>query len=259
MEDEQKIKILDWLCPNDYGTEQSDLFNKRQQGTGRWFLDSDQFQQWFNSPKQTLLCQGIPGAGKTVMMSIVIDYLGTMYQDDQSIGVVFIYCNFRRQYQQKPYDLLSCLLKQLAWQQNVLPKVLEGLYQKHNVMKTQLSYDEILGALQIVICEFQRVFIVVDALDEIQVPDAGRAKFLSNIFHLQESTCLNLLATSRFALEIEEQFGRKGSIFLEIKATDEDVKTYIEGHISMLQPFVSKDLDMENEIKRKIINAGNGM
>jgi Cdc6-like AAA superfamily ATPase len=64
--------------------------------------------------KQTLFCPGIPGAGKTILTSIVIDKLTTQFGNDESIGVAYIYCNFRRQDKQKPGDLLTSLLKQLS-------------------------------------------------------------------------------------------------------------------------------------------------
>src|SRR2546422_765288 len=64
--------------------------------------------------KQTLFCPGIPGAGKTIFTSMVVDELTTRFRDDESIGIAYIYFNFRRQDQQKVEDLLSGLLKQLA-------------------------------------------------------------------------------------------------------------------------------------------------
>jgi hypothetical protein len=40
-----------------------------------WLLDSDEFQTCLDTDKQTLFCPGIPGAGKTILSSIVVDYL----------------------------------------------------------------------------------------------------------------------------------------------------------------------------------------
>src|SRR4051794_39963409 len=74
-DDQDRQKILDWLTPIDYGPQQSDYLKRRQPETGQWLLDSAEYQAWQKADKQTLFCPGIPGAGKTVLTSIIIDDL----------------------------------------------------------------------------------------------------------------------------------------------------------------------------------------
>jgi len=76
-DDQESRAIMDWLTPIDYAPQQSDFISRRQEGTGLWLLNSREFQDWLSSSKQTLFCPGIPGAGKTVVTSIVVDYLFT--------------------------------------------------------------------------------------------------------------------------------------------------------------------------------------
>src|SRR5579871_1078626 len=72
---EEDIRILNWLTPIEYGSQQSDYIGRRQHGTGQWLLNSKQFQTWLDTSKQILFCPGIPGAGKTILTSVVIDNL----------------------------------------------------------------------------------------------------------------------------------------------------------------------------------------
>ncbi|KAL1906533.1 hypothetical protein Sste5344_007701 [Sporothrix stenoceras] len=135
---EERQTILNWLTPIDYATQQNDFLNRRQTGTGTWLLDSAEFTGWVESRVQTLFCSGIPGAGKTILTSIVVDNLYTRFQNDPKVGIAYLYCNYRRQNEQKADDLLTSLLKQLA-------------------------------TLQAVASLYSNVFIVVDALDECQL------------------------------------------------------------------------------------------
>jgi hypothetical protein len=54
---EANQEILAWLTTTDYGAQQSDFLSRRQEGTGRWLLDSGEFQRWSNGDRQTLFCQ----------------------------------------------------------------------------------------------------------------------------------------------------------------------------------------------------------
>ncbi|GMG37995.1 unnamed protein product [Aspergillus oryzae] len=156
----------------------NDHFSRRQEGTGQWLLDSDPFQQWLEQSKTTLFCQGIPGAGKTIMASIVVNYLGIKFKDDCHVAVAYIFCNFRRQNEQTSTDLLTSLLKQLACQTPTLPKCLKNLFGNHKNQQTRPTSDEIWTALHTIGSSYEKVFIVIDALDECQ------SRFLLAKLHL---------------------------------------------------------------------------
>ena len=55
--------ILQWLSPINFGIQQCDLSSRRQAGTGDWFLESSNFQEWIKNDGSTFVCQGMPGAG----------------------------------------------------------------------------------------------------------------------------------------------------------------------------------------------------
>src|SRR5271154_6255999 len=187
-DDQERRVIIDWLTPIDHSTQQSDFISRQQEGTGQWLLDSKQFQDWLIKGKQTLFCPGIPGAGKTIITSIVVEHLNAKFQNDTSIGIAYLYCDFKRREEQKPADLLSSLLKQLVQEQSPVPESVKSLYQRHESKRTRPSFGEISKVLHSVVAEYSRMFIIIDALDECQVLNGGRRQFLSEIFSLQTKT-----------------------------------------------------------------------
>ncbi|KAL7906419.1 hypothetical protein GGI35DRAFT_458100 [Trichoderma velutinum] len=251
------IEILDWLTRTDYGPQQSDNFNRRQPETGIWFLKSRVFQDWLTTSSQTLFCPGIPGAGKTILTSIVVEELTIRKEEDRNIGIAYIYCDFRRQHEQKAEDLLASLLKQLAQSRPSLSDSVKSLYSSHRAERKRPSLDEISKELKSIAVLYSKVFIIVDALDECQASDGCRSTFLSEIFSLQEKSGVNLFVTSRFIPEITEKIER--SVSLEIRASEHDVRKYMDGQISRLPSFVQRHSDLQEEIKTGIANAVDGM
>lgn len=181
---QERDAILEWLTPINYAPQQNDFIKRRQAGTGQWLLNSMEYQDWLQTDKQTLFCSGIPGAGKTILTSIVVEELTTRFGNEKSIGITYLYCNFRRQDEQKTEDLLMSLLKQLAQDRLALPNTVKSLYDKHREKRTRPLLNETSKALQSVVSLYSRVFIVVDALDECQF-SGDREAFLSEIFNLQ--------------------------------------------------------------------------
>jgi hypothetical protein len=111
-------------------------------------------------------------------------------------------------------------------------------------------------ALQLVAKMVSRTYIV-DALDECQESNGCRTKFLEELFRLQERSRVNIFATSRFIPEIVDQF--KGGIFLEIRASNEDVQRYVECHMEQLPYFVQHNEHLQKEIKTGTSDTVDGM
>jgi hypothetical protein len=204
-----------------------------------------------------LFCPGIPGAGKTILTSIVIEELTTRFYDNKSIGIAYLYCNFRSQDEQKVDDLLASLLKQLAESQPSLPGTVKDLYDRHQSKRSRPSVYEVSRAIQSVASLYSRVFIIVDALDECQASQGCRKTFLSEMFSLQANCGVNVLATSRFIPEITKSF--QGSISLEVRASKGDIDRYLEAHMRQLLSFDEWNRQLQDEIKVGISDAVDGM
>ncbi|KAL0942303.1 uncharacterized protein CTRU02_200189 [Colletotrichum truncatum] len=261
LEDQRRTKeeaqILNWLTPSNHGPQLKDNLDQRELGTGHWLLESPEYQGWVKADKQTLFCPGMPGAGKTILSSIVIDDLHRKFQKDSSVGVAFMFCNFRLHDEQTLNELLASLLKQLSQGQKPFPELVSELYNKHKGRSTRPSTDEMMKSLQAVGSSLSKAYIVIDALDECSAELGCRDKLISAILHLQKVCNINLFATSRFTTAIAASFEVK--VELEIKATESDVRRYLDSHMSQLPMFVKKNTDLQEEIKTQITKSAHGM
>jgi NACHT domain-containing protein len=258
LHDREHQAILDWITSVDYSSQQNDFIARRQEGTGEWLVKSDEFQQWENNKNGILFCPGIPGAGKTMMASIVVDHLFKRFRDEPGIGIGFLYFNFRQQQEQQLIDLFLSLLKHFCRRQPLLPECVTRLYKDYGRDRGRPSFSEISDALHSVIANCSRAFIIIDALDECSATDRVLPRFMEELFSLRAKTGSSVFATSRPILGIPEEFERQGSSVLEICASDEDIRRYLDGHINRISTFV-REPGIEREIKSAIIKAADGM
>lgn len=248
--------MLDWLTPHDYGPKQSDTLSQRLPGTGQWFLESEEFREWLEDDRQTLFCPGIPGAGKTVLVSTIIEHISKRFSRTPGISIAYLYCEFTRGEEQSIENLLASVLKQLATTCSPLPEGLVALYDEYAKKKVRLSLEEITTNLRSVASSFKKVFIVIDALDECKSMSCRNA-FLKELFGLQKNSAVNILATSREDPRIERQFLSDKSV--QIQATYEDVRLYLEARLGEMPEIIWENIDLWYKIVEGILKASEGM
>jgi hypothetical protein len=73
----KREEVLLWLSTFEYQRKHNDVCARRFPGTGQWLLERDEFLNWRDDPQSSnvLWCHGIPGAGKTVLSSVVVHKL----------------------------------------------------------------------------------------------------------------------------------------------------------------------------------------
>lgn len=204
-----------------------------------------------------MFCPGIPGGGKTIIASIVVDRLQSQFGDDDRVGIAFLYCNFRRRAEQSARDLLGSLLRQLLARLPTVPESMLKIYEECEKKKRKATFQEIVDGLRAVIGSLSRCFLVVDALDESQVSRDGRDRFLTELFKLQESTNANIFATSRHIPDIESRFD--GALKVEIRGNKDDIRRYLVSSLPMLRSFVARNQDLQDQILDVISTSVDGM
>ncbi|KAJ7589272.1 hypothetical protein C8J56DRAFT_784516, partial [Mycena floridula] len=256
----KREEFLNWISKLDFQATQNETFKKHTDGTGDWFLKQQEFLDWMDwkdGKTKFLWCPGIPGAGKTILSqhlcSIILQ---------PNIAVVFIYCDYRRQEEQTPTQLLGSILKQLVQQHPVLSNHLLTLHRTCLSQHAFPSITELFDALQTEVLLYSQVYIVVDALDESSESNQARELFFPT--HPQGLGSLlnhiHLLVTSRDILSISQEFENIPRI--PIEAHSKDLETYIRGRITSdikLKKLVKDDSILAAEITGKVISKAAGM
>lgn len=247
-------KVLNWISPTDYPAEHSEILRRRQDATGRWFLRAPEVQRWLNEPREHLFCHGIPGAGKSMIAAIAIEFLQNKVQND-AIGVVFVFFHYKIQEDYDVATFLGAVLKQLIQAQRSIPDHIARLYEEHTAKGTNLCSDEIMNALQSVASTLSRLYVVVDALDEC--PGGGICRrFMSYLHALRSLTDIRLMTTSLISSDAEDFHG---ALKLDVQATPGDIKRYVAGQIDELPKCIRRNVSLQYEVQEKISTAAGGM
>ncbi|KAJ7706684.1 ankyrin repeat-containing domain protein [Mycena rosella] len=251
----RRDEIIDWLSPINFFTRQADIFAVRQPGSGEWLLQSDQFKFWSASVGKILWCPGIPGAGKTVLVSVVVDHLRETLAQGENIGVAAIYLNHKETEVQTPSNLHASIWRQIVFRKPVSLAV-QQLYEKHCEPRTRPSLEKVHEVLVSTVTEYSKVYLIVDALDEY--PENERNILLNNLSNLGQT--VNLMLTSRPHINIHTTFESVQT--LEIRATARDVQTYVDEQITKsfrLSKHIQSRPDLREEIETQIVGRSDGM
>ncbi|KAF9021941.1 ankyrin [Hymenopellis radicata] len=161
---------------------------------GHWLLRHPEYDRWATgSGKCVLRVVGKPGAGKTVLTSLIIKDLVRLQQSlpVYDIAVSFFYCRYDDSTRQKPLDILGSICRQLLLQ---LPT-----YLQHQT-ETRLSHTvpELIDTIRSTVQHFGQVYVVIDALDEC--PADALDLLLPALKRLELSLLLVSRPISRFSL-----------------------------------------------------------
>ncbi|KAJ7351586.1 hypothetical protein DFH08DRAFT_993239 [Mycena albidolilacea] len=253
--EEEHKKIIDWLSPINFFLRQADISREREKGTGGWLLADPVFKKWESGSGSILWCHGIPGAGKTVLVSMVVDHLSAAFRNNKDIGVACIYLNHKEVDNQTPSKLLAAVWRQLLLNRDINSDA-KDLYQQHHEKGTPPSLQEVASILSSSLKGFSQIFIIVDAMDEY--PKLQRRILLQHLAKIGSNA--NIMITSRPHISLDPSFFPNART-LVIQAMPEDIQKYINAQIDLsdLCEDGQSQSNLQGEIHKKIIDAVGGM
>ncbi|OTA60848.1 hypothetical protein K449DRAFT_446114 [Hypoxylon sp. EC38] len=266
--DSRRPDILKWLSPLDHQLEHERIQDKSRvadqpnvsddgQHPGKWLLESDIFDAWRSRKIKKLWYIGMPGAGKTVLASIIISHLlqlqDSLKPSSDSRKIAYLYISYK--VCQPIEHLLGSIIQQVVADEEPLPPPLIELWasrDRGDKPATIKGLSDLLRKLS----EDRKMHIVIDALDEC-LPDV-RSRLLEEI--QRGGDRLSILITSRLLDEFEGiSTGFKST---EIRADPSDVDLFIDHQFRTkhrLKSYLKDDSHLIHKVKTAISNACDGM
>ncbi|OAR02604.1 hypothetical protein LLEC1_06424 [Akanthomyces lecanii] len=163
-QDASYVVVKEWLSFFDCEPEQDRHRSTRSicSDPGRWLLEHLQFKHWF-SPEfcrdPLLWMNGIPGAGKTILASVVIDEVRKV----QDATVLYFYCRYAESARNSFISVCRSLLAQVLTQH---PSLLSYFKEKASFSSALASLEVAKEMLLTALGGCGTSYIIIDGLDE---------------------------------------------------------------------------------------------
>ncbi|KAL8778704.1 MAG: hypothetical protein Q9213_007291 [Squamulea squamosa] len=205
----------------------------------------------------TLFLTGMPGAGKSVLAARVHKYLHEHIKS-RKIGVAGIYLNYKEEHSQTPDNVLAAIWEQLIDHDRPLTMDVQTLHKEHAQHGTRPTYQEIQTIIKQETSRYDKLYIVMDALDEVSA--TRRAALLASMNDL--SPKLIVMSRPIDNNTLDKWTALAPLVHLEVQASSDDLRTYLRSRIKAqhhLQNFVAKVEDLEDQIITTIVSKAQNM
>ncbi|KAK0848237.1 hypothetical protein LTS02_014143 [Friedmanniomyces endolithicus] len=252
-------EIKSWLAPVDVSTNYNEARTQHHLGTGRWFLESEKYIQWKTHDKAVLWLHGIPGCGKTIMSSSVIEDLRTAGESSNRV-VLYFFFDANDSAKQSVDKMVRSLVFQLYRHVESTRKHVEQLYSSCESGREQPSTKALLDTWEMMVENMGDPYVVLDALDECKT----RSDLLQQLPRFKSGRAC-LLLTSRteedIVLSLREWIPPSNAISIRQGPVDADIREVVRNRIATdpkLRRFKSRP-DVCTEIESRLMEKADGM
>ena len=249
---EKYRRTIELLSTIDFRAQHLRIQATRHEGTAMWLMQENSFIDWLNGPgSDAFCCFGIPGSGKTVLASSIIDHMWPLYTDD-NCALIFHYCEYTSEATLDTNLILGNLTRQLIEKVGLPDPMSERIRDSYKDGLTRPPWTEVLKLLQENICSLAKLMIVIDGVDELAKETQESIVSVMNTFMSQSNTCIKIIICSRQEEPlIRNSFSPNPSLDITSTHLRTDISRFIEENIEA--NIRSGDLTLKDPTLRDII------
>ncbi|KAF2495524.1 hypothetical protein BU16DRAFT_610481 [Lophium mytilinum] len=265
MKKEMRRQVLTRLSTGEYQANHNRARCVRIDGTGEWVLSHPSFTAWLQDSKSgCFCCFGIPGSGKTVLASAIIDSLLVRDTDNEAV-VAYYYCDYANPTTLEMGTIIGSLVRQLI--EKLEPEITDQLEEEVNKCYETVSPNLICGGLTKLLHRFidqsKSVFFVLDGIDELSRRNQSELhRIVSETIDHNNCAVKVFLTSRREERLIRKLFAEYSSIDMSDTQNQTQISQYIrctiEGRIKSEELRI-RDPDLKDEIIIALVNGAKDM
>ncbi|KAF2235084.1 hypothetical protein EV356DRAFT_135445 [Viridothelium virens] len=269
----KRAVILQWLSPEPYIQHHRQATQGVLAGTGQWLLSDPVFKEWKNESASSILwLHGIPGSGKSKLVSIVIEDAWRTFRAGDSPQPVFFYCsrNPAEPARSDPEAILASLARQLSCLEPGRPlmRPTVNLFKKkeeEGFASGSLQLDDSRTLILQLIKQYPLTTIIIDAVDECD--PQKRREFLRILEQILQnaSSLVKMFISSRNDQDIVLLLKDYPNLEIDSRKNSNDIARFVEDQTKQLikngdlLQYSTSPADMEELIVSKVVEGAGGM
>ncbi|KAL2833732.1 hypothetical protein BDW59DRAFT_156533 [Aspergillus cavernicola] len=259
--DQERDAILRWLSSIDMAAVHKIATSKHVPTTGDWLINSAKFSCWLDGESDFMWIHGIPGSGKTVLCSTIIDHVEKHCHKHPSgeSSCVYFYFAFDDKKRQTLGNFVRSLLAQLCRQGDGIPTKVRELFADLGRTGQEPTLARLTDALCTLLKQGGIKYLIIDALDE-----CGEQEEVINLLSTiktDDDMSTRVLVTSRAERQIETGLQPLVTGFVGLQGVEmnQDIQALIRWVLMSDPKLKTRPLALRMEIEQALMQRADGM